>query len=351
MTSHAPGGRRWARLVLALGLGGLLLEGTVRGAIGLGVVRFPTFGDATAPYFPPQDAVHTGASWGDRFVHHPVLGWENRPGTRDDRGATVTIQPSGIRRSRPLSGGPDAQRIVMIGDSFTFGDEVGDTETTAHRLDQLLPNTEVIDLGVPGYGQDQALLMFRERGAAYAPEVVLFGWVDADLDRNVYDHYLSRKPRFEVEGDRLRLTGVPVPDRAALEALDPWRFRAWDVVSAIWQTQRPAARDETETLARYILRDLREEVATSGAELMVAYYPDLRAPDPFTVDADDVFTAVCEELDLTCVDLRSSFEAAAARGMELRRGGHWSPEGHMVAAGVLMPRLASRGRSTSDESQ
>ena len=54
----------------------------------------------------------------------------------------------------------------MLGDSFTFGEDVGDDETYSHHLEQLLPGTEVINLGVHGYGHDQMLIYLREEGIA-----------------------------------------------------------------------------------------------------------------------------------------------------------------------------------------
>jgi hypothetical protein len=41
---------------------------------------------------------------------------------------------------------------LILGDSFTFGDEVSDNETYSYYLQQMLPHTEVINMGVHGYG-------------------------------------------------------------------------------------------------------------------------------------------------------------------------------------------------------
>ena len=41
-------------------------------------------------------------------------------------------------------------RILFLGDSYTFGDNVSDNETYPFYLQQMLPNTEVINMGGMG---------------------------------------------------------------------------------------------------------------------------------------------------------------------------------------------------------
>src|SRR5262245_47270071 len=102
-------------------------------------------------------------------------------------------------------------RIVVLGDSFTFGEEVSDTETYPHLLQELLPTVEVINLGVHGYGHDQMLVLFREEGSKYEPSLVVLGFVASDMERNLMGFRDYAKPRFVVTGGELRLVGTPVP--------------------------------------------------------------------------------------------------------------------------------------------
>jgi hypothetical protein len=61
----------------------------------------------------------------------------------------------------------------LLGDSFAMGDGVERGELFADVLENLLPKTEVVNLGVSGYGTDQELLTYLRRGRQYRPDVVL----------------------------------------------------------------------------------------------------------------------------------------------------------------------------------
>ena len=64
---------------------------------------------------------------------------------------------------------PGRHRIVTLGDSYTFGDEVSDDETYSHYLERCLPDTEVMNFGLSGYGHDQMLLYLEQEGVKYHP--------------------------------------------------------------------------------------------------------------------------------------------------------------------------------------
>ena len=63
----------------------------------------------------------------------------------------------------------------MLGDSITFGTGVGDDETFSHLLDAL-PDLEVLNLGVDGYGTDQELIRLEREGLAFGPQVVILNF-------------------------------------------------------------------------------------------------------------------------------------------------------------------------------
>jgi len=75
----------------------------------------------------------------------------------------VTTNAQGIRAAQPIAVKKpgDTFRIVLVGDSMTFGYGVNDDETQSSYLRELLPNVsggkriEIINLGVPGTGVPQ----------------------------------------------------------------------------------------------------------------------------------------------------------------------------------------------------
>ena len=62
-------------------------------------------------------------------------------------------------------------RIALFGDSFTHGDDVPVEHSFGQVLEQQLITAgipaEVLNFGVGGYGIDQAMLRFKEHGAAF----------------------------------------------------------------------------------------------------------------------------------------------------------------------------------------
>jgi hypothetical protein len=85
-----------------------------------------------------------------RMAYHPQLGWIPRPG-RFSGDWTSNVDASSIRSTgRSITTRP----ILAVGDSFTFGDEVEDSETWAANLEEFL-NKRVLNAGVGAYGIDQ----------------------------------------------------------------------------------------------------------------------------------------------------------------------------------------------------
>jgi lysophospholipase L1-like esterase len=77
-------------------------------------------------------------------------------------------------------------RIICLGDSWTFGANVGQHDAYPQRLQALLrhefPNTnfEVLNLGVLGYSSYQGLELLKSRALGLAPDVVVIGFAMND---------------------------------------------------------------------------------------------------------------------------------------------------------------------------
>jgi hypothetical protein len=135
-------------------------------------------------------------------------------------GAFVTHNSLGNRGPEAASGKrAGVRRIVFIGDSQTWGYGVGDDETIPAQLSVLLNEaasapSEVVNLGVGGYGTDQAFLKYLVQGRLYAPDVVVLTVFKNDPIENAHTVFWGvEKPRFYLDGERLCLGNVP-PARA-----------------------------------------------------------------------------------------------------------------------------------------
>lgn len=136
-------------------------------------------------------------------VHDPLLGWPARA-------------EKVVSRAIPAYPEEGGECISLYGDSFTYGDDVDDTEAWSNRLSVLL-GCRVANYGVGGYGTDQAFLRYSMNGGDRSPMVIL-GIFPENLFRNVNQYrYLldgvtvfSLKPRFIVDGGQLKLVNIPI---------------------------------------------------------------------------------------------------------------------------------------------
>ncbi len=188
-------------------------EAALRVGIGLGVssLRRPRL---YAGWFEDDDHWKLRQRWQPEaspfeaaFVRHPILGWV--PETSGDN-------PLGILAEEAYAVAPDRPAVLFFGDSFVYG---SDPAFVRHRipqiLDRLLPEHQVFNYGVPGYGVDQIYLRFRETRSGFERPIVVAGILTLDLDRSLLTVHSAPKPYFELAGERLELRGVPLPEDAA----------------------------------------------------------------------------------------------------------------------------------------
>ncbi len=286
--------------------------------------------------------------------YHALLGWVNRPHLdRHDLwiDKRLTTDGRGVRPDRdlPFARHPGTARVLAIGDSFTFGDEVSDDEIWTRRLEEALPGTEVVNLGVRGYGHDQMLLLYRSLGRRYRADLVLVGFVESDLSRNLLRFRDYAKPAFELRRGELRLVGVPVPPPDRLLATD-WRRPRWlDLGDLLWTHLVAASGRRAAAKLRItppILRRLAAEIRQDGALPVLVELPfgeALRSPAAAT-EATAYFRRLCSPADwAACLSIAGSLRRFDGTGTALTLpGGHWTPAVHRAAAEALAQALADR---------
>lgn len=177
----------------------------------------------------------------------PSIGWDHVAGstriTEDcDGGQHVATYDAARARSFK---GYDASSVtaMLIGDSYTHGDEVGDDETIAAHLfrqDRIM----AANLGVGGYSPLQAVFKAKARRADYPrAKAIILGVMYENLRRNVngYVPIFSGDER-NVLGLRPFLTGetVTTPPAAAFADLTSFKAQAMAALATdFWA--RPAA--------------------------------------------------------------------------------------------------------------
>lgn len=143
-----------------------------------------------------------------------LLGWIPKPGFSGNQnmwGTQVTILDDGIRANDngdlKLN---DPLPVLVVGDSFTFGDQVSNNETWPSILERFI-RKPVLNAGVFAYGIDQIFLRLRQLIPRYKPDTIIFSFTPLDIERCAHSVFMGgNKPYFIIQNNSLILKNVPV---------------------------------------------------------------------------------------------------------------------------------------------
>jgi lysophospholipase L1-like esterase len=123
-----------------------------------------------------------------RVSPNPLIGHEHRPNTAAHlMGADVAINSDGLRdRDYPVDKPPGTLRIMMLGDSLTFGWGVAEDQTFVRQLETMLRAgglaAEVMNTGVGNYNTTMEVEYFLDRGHKYKPDIVILNYFINDAE-------------------------------------------------------------------------------------------------------------------------------------------------------------------------
>lgn len=307
-----------------------------------------------------------------------------KPGSFDVR---VRCNDRGLRdvEDHPYSKPEGIERIAVLGDSFMWGFGVENEETFASVLESLGEARETINFGANGYSTVQEIVRFESEALRYQPDwaILFFTW--NDLEDNFDDKHGGR-PIVRIEGESITIVNSPVR-RAWKSHPKQWlrhNSRIFGLVEHAneimkyqikeWRSRSDAASkrkgsmdfsmneiygspstsiDDAWRATEYLLDRLRRGVHETGGRLLVAYVPTQEAVDPSSsitrsrsdpeLDWDrpsQRLSEICAALGITYVDLLPGFrDSPDPSALFLRNNGHWSAEGHVVAARHVSLRM------------
>jgi hypothetical protein len=204
--------RSGSRIVLRAALGLLCLLVVILGAVEL-LLRVTHITSA-----PVSDGTY------GPYRFDPELGWlaaPNARGVEESSNRTVALQHNrlGIRERELDDIPPD--RILFLGDSFTWGYDAEVDERFTNLLQKELPQYGMVNAGVAGYGTDQQFLLMERLWDKVKPKAVVVTFcVDNDRDDNSSNvRYRQYKPYFvSTPTGELQLRGYPIPLPASYES-------------------------------------------------------------------------------------------------------------------------------------
>jgi lysophospholipase L1-like esterase len=291
-------------------------------------------------------------------VHDALLGYVPRAG-HCEPGRTIDVH--GLRdngKATPVASGE--RPILAVGDSFTFGEEVGDGDTWPAQLQQLI-GRRVLNGGVSGYGLDQIVLHAEQLTAVHRPSVVVVSFIADDIRRAEMRRLWGYdKPWFAIEHDRLVLKGVPVPHRTRplldlrlVERLLLAFTPAW-VQHCVGYHVRVHRAGTGLMIARRLTERLAALQASSGAKVIVLaqYHPQVWDDRAFANAQRGLAQVVLDGAADHGLAALDSFAALAAvpKPRRLYRTLHLSRRGNLLIARLVAGALrkqwsAAGGRS------
>ena len=287
-------------------------------------------------------------------LYDSTKGWRSKPNLREQTafgGKVLSTNSRGLRGRRDFDYIKSKPRVLVLGDSFTFGDEVGDEETYSHYLQKMLPQSEIINLGVHGYGHDQMLILLREEGPKYQPDIVIIGFLALDMPRNLLQFRDFAKPRFILNRGSLELTGTPVPHPEQIYRWDWVRPRIVDLFSlARYKIKKVTGhrKKEMELVTVAIFSEIISLIDSIRATPILAYLPEGKEITAHIGknEQEEFMFSLCEKnKKARCFSTRPFFAGRLARGQRFKSDGHWEPAAHFVAAEALMHYLVNETRS------
>ncbi len=288
-------------------------------------------------------------------IYDPTKGWITKPYLRNIAvfdGKILNTNSKGFRGQVDYSyeKPPGKTRILILGDSFTFGDEVSDDETYSYYLQGMMPDAEIINMGVHGYGHDQMLILFKESGITYKPDIVILGFVFDDVQRNSLKFRDYAKPKFEISNRELTITNTPVPRPEEFLRMEWARPKLYDLCKIFYNrllhnrftSKYDLFESGRKELTSRILDEMVDRVRSINAVPIFVYLPlgsEIVSSDSVTQGEGFLNEYCTANKKIHCLSSRPYFIDKVKQGEKFKLTDHWLASGHQTVAEAIRDYL------------
>lgn len=282
-------------------------------------------------------------------LYDSTKGWTLLPNLRNERqpyliDKFVNSNSIGIRGikeyliPKPLG----VKRILLIGDSFTFGNEVNDNETYAYYLQELLGDGyEVINMGVYGYGHDQMLIKLKEEAAQYQPDFIMLGFVSCDIARNMMTFTSYSKPRYTLRNNKLKSTNASISTPKQIFTNELFKLHFIDLLGVLkWAyTEKAGAwRKKEFKITTVILNEMKDFSDQIGAKLVILDLPLQSELFEKKVNwSEEYLSDYTQSNNVSIIYFRETLKKNIQKGRQYKMEGHYGSRLHRdIADQVFM---------------
>ncbi len=251
----------------------------------------------------------------------------------DEFSTRIRTGADGLRLPQAAKTG---EKVLFLGDSFVFGHGVDGEQALPHQLETLSQGRlSVVNAGVPGYDTRREVKMLEQIGYRLSADTILVGFVLNDVLSNSGEFWFSptatgilRYLPFPALGSLVEYLisdpafvlfrlGITIPNR-----FDHLACRQEGRCAAGWSA------------TSHWLTRLKSQSGNARVVLVRIPMPGESAAETFVGNqlGDDA-----RRLNMDYVDLMQA-PGLMERGY-YKRDGHWTPEGHRLAAAYLWARL------------
>ncbi|MBA3967033.1 MAG: SGNH/GDSL hydrolase family protein, partial [Nitrospirales bacterium] len=320
------------------------------------------------------------------FVTDEVLGWtvgRNRKGV-GPFGETYFSNEDGLRAPKngaSLRERSSVLRIALLGDSYTFGEDVSYEDTWGHQLETRLgTDVQVLNFGVPAYGVDQAYLRYLRDVRDWKPDIVILSFISHDVVRSGMVYYWigfagaavpGAKPRFSLAGKQLAPLNLPLPSMEQIHSVSTigdlpfieldsaynsadweWHLYQYSYLFRFlisWRGNPLSTSYEFDAdiqqVSEAIFKSFIRTVQTDGALPMVVFLPEyteFRHSFKPLSERDLLGRRVAREAGIEFLDLTSCLESVGD-GDRFTTGWHYTPQANGVVARCLDQQITGAG--------
>lgn len=288
---------------------------------------------------PPERPPHNRRP--DLYTSDPYVGYRLHafldttyvypPGRADP--IPLAANSDGFRYAREFGSDDDRPTVLVVGDSFVFGEGVRAEERLTEVLESLEPDWRVDNLGMTGWGVDLMVRAMERFLPRVRPKVVVL-CVYTDDFRRLLPYYAGvgvTYAKFELL--RGGLVSVPNEDPGFIERsrlVQAWLKWRW--------SQHRNRYDLNEALLNRYLELSREY----DFEPMTVFIPG-RADTAEDQERRGFLEAWAERNGVPYLDLTEPIHSAGVRRVYITRNWHWNPKGHRIASEEIHRALITAG--------
>lgn len=277
------------------------------------------------------------------------LGWVPKPNCRTK---IYSTNSKGFRGTKEYSLEKSKKRIITLGNSFTWGENVYNNETFPSFLEKFYNGSaEVINMGVHGYGPDQFYIYFARDGISYNPDIVVIGLFLPDIHRTIFKVRDYFKPRFIIQDGELKIDpeSSEIPDiKSAMsksaEVKKKPRLYSISFLHGLYGKfiRRATSYEYESALTLKIIEEMQKQLEDHNIKLIVLLIPEqgmIEKDNQNYFGALPKITAELKSKGIEYIDLQPVFMRDMKLNNQNLYNGHLNPEGNMVIARELYSYL------------